>query len=282
LVVPQRYLDAIDINAIADPRLHPQSGYQRHPWVQRHADFSNADDELGTPERRRLALACYFALACFIDEQIGKVLQALRQTGLQASTRVIMSSDHGDNQGVRGMWNKSMLYREATHIPLILAGPGIPPGRVCSTHVNLIDIAPTVLDNANLPADPSLPGRSLVDVANEKDDPQRIGFSEYHAVGSPSAAYLVRQGQWAYHHYVGYEAELFDMAADPGQAVDLATDEGYRPILEHMASLLNQMLDPLATDQRAKADQDALIARFGGREAALGKGPAGASPVPSR
>jgi choline-sulfatase len=229
-----------------------------------------------------LALACYYALTSFIDEQIGKVLHALGQSGLQASTRVIMSSDHGDNQGVRGMWNKSTLYREATHIPLILAGPGAPSGKVCATHANLIDIAPTVLDNANLPTDPNLPGRSLVAIANEKDDPQRIGFSEYHAVGSPSAAYLVRQGQWAYHHYVGYEPELFDMAADPGQAVDLAAHDGYRPIREHMASLLHQMLDPVATDQRAKADQDALIARFGGREAALGKGPAGASPVPPR
>ncbi len=282
LVVPQRYLDAIDMDAIAEPRLHPLSGYQRHPWVQRHADFSNADDELRTPERRRLALACYYALTCFIDEQIGKVLQSLGQTGLQASTRVIMSSDHGDNQGVRGMWNKSTLYREATHIPLILAGPGIPQGKVCATQVNLVDIAPTVLDNANLPADPTLPGRSLVAIAHEKDDPERIGFSEYHAVGSPSAAYLVRQGQWAYHHYVGYEPELFDMAADPGQTLNLAAHDGHRPIREHMASLLNQMLDPEVTDQRAKADQDALVARFGGREAALGKGPAGASPVPSR
>jgi choline-sulfatase len=280
LVVPQRYLDEIDIDAIAAPRLHPHSGYQRHPWVQRHADFSNADDELGTPERRRLALACYYALASFIDEQIGKVLQTLENTGLQASTRVIMSSDHGDNQGVRGMWNKSTLYREATHIPLILAGPGIPAGKVCATRTNLIDIAPTMLDNANLPSDPSLPGRSLVAIANEKDDSQRIGFSEYHAVGSPSAAYLVQQGQWAYHHYVGYEPELFDMAVDPDQTVNLAAHDGYRSIREHMSSLLNQMLDPVATDQRAKADQDRLIARFGGREAALGKGPAGASPVP--
>jgi choline-sulfatase len=79
---------------------------------------------------------------------------------------------------------------------------------------------------------------------------------------------------------VGYEPELFDMAADPGQAVDLAAHDGCRPIRDHMASLLYQMLDPVATDQRAKADQDALIARFGGREAALGIGPAGASPVP--
>jgi choline-sulfatase len=229
-----------------------------------------------------LALACYYALTSFIDEQIGKVLQALGQTGLQASTRVIMSSDHGDNQGVRGMWNTSTLYREATHIPLIVAGPGIPEGKVCATQVNLVDIAPTVLDNANLPADPTLAGRSLVAIAQEKDDPQRIGFSEYHAVGSPSAAYLVRQGQWAYHHYVGYEPELFDMAADPGQTMNLAAHDGHRPIHEHMASLLNQMLDPEVTDQRAKTDQDALVARFGGREAALGKGPAGASPVPSR
>jgi choline-sulfatase len=81
---------------------------------------------------------------------------------------------------------------------------------------------------------------------------------------------------------VGYEPELFDMAADPGQSVDLAAHDGHRPIRVHMASLLHQMLDPEATDQRAKADQDALVASFGGREAALGKGPAGASPVPSR
>ena len=119
-------------------------------------------------------------------------------------------------------------------------------------------------------------------LANEVDDPERIGFSEYHAVGSPSAAYLVRQGQWAYHHYVGYEPELFDMTADPGQTLNLAANESHRPVREHMASLLHRMLDPVATDQRAKADQDALVARFGGRQAALGKGPAGASPVPSR
>lgn len=180
------------------------------------------------------------------------------------------------------MWNKSTLYREATHVPLILAGPGVPEGKVSATQVNLIDIAPTVLDSANLPTDPTLPGRSLVTIANEKDDPERIGFSEYHAVGSPSAAYLVRQDRWAYHHYVGYEPELFDMASDPGQTTNLAAHDGYRSIREHMALLLHQMLDPEGTDQRAKADQDALVARFGGREAALGKGPMGASPVPLR
>lgn len=214
------------------------------------------------------------------------MLTALQQTGLQGQTRVIMSSDHGNNQGVRGMWNKSTLYREATNIPLILAGPGIPEGNICNTNTNtntnLIDIGPTVLDSAGLPADSSLPGRSLTTIANEADDAGRVGFSEYHAVGSPSAAYLLRQGQWAYHHYVGFEPELFDMAADPGQCLNLALEEDHRAVRQQMEKLLTQMLDPQAVDQQAKADQDALISRFGGREAALRKGPAGASPVPTR
>lgn len=280
LLVPQKYLDQIDIARIPLPRLHPDAGFPRHPWVQRHADFSNADDELGTPERRRMALACYYALVNFIDEQIGLVLKALDATGLQATTRVIVSSDHGDNQGVRGMWNKSTLYREATNIPMIIAGPDVPQGQVRSTHVSLIDIAPTLLDAAGLAPDLSLPGKSLIALAQDADDPLRVGFSEYHAVGSPSAAYMLRQGEWAYHHYVGFEPELFNTRADPGQTINLANDPSHAHILSQLDALLRKQVDPILVDRQAKADQDQLVARFGGRDLALQTGPLGASPVP--
>ncbi len=282
LVVPQKYLDQIDSAQIPHPRLHPNAGFLRHPWVQRHADFSNADDELGTPERRRMALACYYALVNFIDEQIGVVLKALSATGLKASTRIIFSSDHGDNQGVRGMWNKSTLYREATNVPMIIAGQGIAPGQVRSTNVNLIDIAPTLLDAAGLPADSSLPGKSLITLAKEADDPQRIGFSEYHAVGSPSAAFMLRRGEWAYHHYVGYGPELFNTKLDPGQTINLANDPSHNPVVSQLDALLRKQIDPNLIDIQAKKEQDELIARFGGREKALRTGPLGASPVPDR
>ncbi|MBS7807288.1 sulfatase-like hydrolase/transferase [Variovorax sp. PCZ-1] len=281
LVVPQKYIDQIDIARIPVPRLHPDSGVPRHPWVQRHADFSNADAELGAPERRRYALACYYALVNFIDEQIGHVLQALAATGQQETTRVILSSDHGDNQGVRGMWNKSTLYREATNIPMIIAGPGVPEGVVRTTNVNLIDIAPTVLDTAGLTPDASLPGESLIALAQKPDDPQRIGFSEYHAVGSPSAAYMLRQGDWAYHYYVGYEPELFDLRSDPGQTTNIAQQSQHATALALFEAKLRQLLDPEGIDKTAKADQDQLIARFGGRDAALKIGAPGASPVPA-
>lgn len=280
LVVPQKYLDQIDVHRIPSPRLHPDNGHPRHPWVQRHADFSNADLELGTPERRREALACYFALVNFIDEQIGLVLKSLYESGMEGTTRVIVSSDHGDNQGARGMWNKSTLYREATNVPMIVAGPDIPQNHLCQTNVNLIDIAPTVLASAGLAEDITLPGRSLLQIAREPDDPQRIGFSEYHAVGSPSAAYMLRQDRWAYHHYVGYEPELFDVKADPEQTINLATSSAHQHICRDLENVLRNQLDPEGTDQKAKFDQDQLIEKFGGREKALTTGVKGASPVP--
>lgn len=281
LVVPQRYLDKIDIDALPLPRLHPDRGYLRHPWVQRYADSSNNDAELGTDKRRRLALACYYALVSFMDEQVGTVLAALRACGQEDDTRVIFSSDHGDNQGVRGMWNKSTLYREATNVPLIVAGPDAPQGQVCATNTNLVDIAPTILEAAGLAAQQDLPGRSLLQIAREPDDPQRIGFSEYHAVGSPSAAYMVRRGRWAYHHYVGFAPELFDLQQDPTQEHDLAGDSAYGEILREYESLLRTLLDPQEVDRRAKDEQNALVARFGGRAKALQTGPTGATPVPS-
>jgi choline-sulfatase len=89
------------------------------------------------------------------------VLKALKDSGFEDNTRVIFSSDHGDNQGVRGMWNKSTLYREATHVPMLVAGPGVPENHLCHTHVNLIDVAPTVLANAGLPPKKDLPGSGL-------------------------------------------------------------------------------------------------------------------------
>lgn len=282
LVVPQKYLDQIDFDRIPAPRLHPDNGHPRHPWVQRHADCSNPDQELGSVERRREALACYFALVNFVDEQLGMVLNTLKDAGLEGSTRVIFSSDHGDNQGVRGMWNKSTLYREATHVPMVVAGPGVPENHLCHTHVNLIDVAPTVLANAGLPPDKALPGRDLLEIAHSPDDPQRLGFSEYHAVGSPSAAFMLRQDRWAYHHYVGYPAELFDVKDDPGQTTNLASSSTHQEVCQYFEKILRQQLDPEAVDRLAKADQDRLIEKFGGREKALKIGTPGASPVPDK
>lgn len=280
LVVPQRFLDLYPPHLMPPIRLDPRRGYRRHPWVEAYVRHSDHDAALGTDERRRLAMACYRALVTFLDEQVGLVLDALEVTGLADTTRVVFASDHGDNQGARGLWNKCMLYRESVHVPMIVAGPEVPQGTVRQTPVSLVDLAPTFLQGAGLEAPAGWSGQSLFDLASAANDPSRAAFSEYHAIGSPSAAYMLRLGRFKYHHYVGYPPELFDILSDPDEAHDLADDARYGRALVDMEAALRSRIDPEETDRRAKDDQNALIARFGGPEKALGIGPKGATPAP--
>ena len=212
------------------------------------------------------------------------MIGALERTGLSETTRVVYTSDHGDNIGARGIWGKSTHYDDAVGVPMIVAGPDVARGRVCRTPVSLVDVAPTIMDAVG--EDPyawskDLPGRSLLEIGNAPDDPARTVFSEYHAFASPSAAFMLRNGRFKYNYYVGYPPELFDLAADPGEERNLAR----RPAstlgsCAQFETQLRAMLDPEATDARAKADQAALIARFGGPEKACNVGAPGATPAP--
>lgn len=283
LMVPQQYLDLYPPASIPLPKLMPRDGYRRHPWVERMANHWDHDATLGTDERRRLAIASYFGLITFLDAQIGLILGALEAAGLTDTTRVVYTTDHGDNLGSRGLWNKCVMYRESTAIPMIVAGPDVPAGRVCSTNVNLVDVYPTVLECMGLeatPAERSLPGRSLFAIGTEADDPERIGFSEYHAVGAESGAFMLTAGRYKYHYYVGHPPELFDIEADREETRDLATDPAYAAVLAQFEARLRAMLDPEAVDRRAKDDQNALIARYGGPQAVRTMGNAGATPTP--
>jgi choline-sulfatase len=284
LVVPSAYLDQFPVDAMPLPRLHPQNGYRRHPWADIQARFGSHDEEIGTDARRRLALASYLGLTRFMDEQVGRVLTSLQRLNLDRSTTVIYASDHGDNLGVRGMWNKSTLYREATAIPMIVSGPGVPQNQTRSTNVSLIDLYPTILQAAGVTGDEmqgSLPRGSLRDLANQPDDAARLAFSEYHAVGSAGAAFMLADGRYKFHHYEGFEPELFDLATDRGETDNLAAKPEHRDTVARFEQRLRDLIDPTAVDRRAKADQAALVARFGGREQALKTGTRGATPVPT-
>lgn len=284
LIVPQAYLDLYPLDKIPMPRLSPKNGYVRHPWVERQVRYSDHDAAVGPDERKRLAIATYYALTTFMDEQIGKIVAALDASAFASNTTIVYSSDHGDNIGVRGTWNKCLMYRESTAVPMILCGPGVPSDQVCGTPVSLVDLYPTITDEVGLSRhadDADLPGKSLVKVANEEMDADRLVLSEYHAIGSDSAGYMIADARYKYHEYVGYPPELFDLENDPGETVNLADEPQYRALVERYAEKLRGMLDPIATDARAKREQAALVASFGGREKALAMGTPGASPVPA-
>ncbi|MEK6710986.1 MAG: sulfatase-like hydrolase/transferase [Nitrospinota bacterium] len=219
----------------------------------------------------------------FVDDNIGRVLRAIRETGLAGTTRVIYASDHGESLGARGVWGKSNLYEESAAIPLIVAGPDVPAGKVCRTPVSLVDGYPSILECLGVtpgPEDAALPGRSLFQVLSRADEPERWVFSEYHAGGAKTGAYMLRRGRYKHIHYVGFPPELFDLEADPEELRDLASSPSHQGALEEFGALLRSIVDPEEVDLRAKRDQAALVARHGGREAIIGQGTYTWSPAP--
>ena len=272
LTVPQEYLDFYPPAGMPHPKLDPADGHEPHPWSAR---LGLANQRFSF-EEKAFALSAYLGLCTFVDEQVGRVLAALDAAGLRDDTRILYTSDHGENAGSRGMWGKSVMYQEATSIPMILSGADVPAGRVCETPVSLVDAYPSVLTATGTPGDGphdvnGRPGRSLFDIAAEPPDPDRPVFGEYHAMRSPSAAYFLRQGRYKYHHYVGFEPELYDLEADPEEMVNLAADPVYADLAAGFEARLREILDPEATDSRAKADQKALVDRHGGPEAVTAK-----------
>ncbi len=201
------------------------------------------------------------------------IVTALRETGLEDDTLVIDSSDHGDNLGARGLWGTSSLYRESVCVPLIMAGPGIPAGRVAWTPASLDALGRPDVGDGHRRA-----SRSLLDLAGTRDH-RRTVMSQYRAVGAPTGAFMVADARDKHHWHVDCPPELFDLRFDREETRNRAGEPAYQDVREHLhAGLLAHLggRTPEQVDRMAKDDQSALVQRYGGPVAAL----EAATPVP--
>jgi choline-sulfatase len=281
LIAPPEFYDLYPEDEVPWPLMYGQDERPRHPFTDAMRKCLCYDDEFDAPMVKR-AIAAYFGLVSFLDDNIGKILSTLDATGLAANTRVIYSSDHGDNLGTRGMWGKSTMYEESAGIPMIMAGPDVPQGKVCDVPVTLADAYPTLLESAGAKRDPrdaDLPGRSLIAIASG-DNPERTILSEYHAAGAMCGAYMIRHGKYKYIHYTGLPPMLFDLEADPHERNDLGRDAACSKVVAECEAALRKVVDPEAVDKAAMADQQAHIAKHGGKDAILKMGTFRYSPPP--
>ncbi len=269
--------DSLPWPAMYDPSERPS-----HPFIDAMRKCQLYEQGFDDPRKVRTALAAYFGMVSFVDHNVGLLMKALAESGLDGETRIIYTSDHGDNLGTRGLWGKSNMYEEAAGIPMIMAGPEVPAGVVCRDPVSLVDAFPTIVDCVGLPMNPDdrdLPGVPLLDIVRGVA-PARTVMSEYHAAGSATGAFMIRHGSFKHIHYVGMPPQLFDLAADPGERRDLASEPGYGGVLADCEAALRRVVNPEAADAQARADQATKIASLGGREVILAKGSFGYSPVP--
>lgn len=192
-------------------------------------------------EQEQKAVAGYYAAVSYMDAQVGKVLNTLKEEGLEENTIVIFTSDHGFHLGEHRFWMKVSLHEESARVPMIIKVPGKKPA-ICHSFTELIDLYPTVAELAGLDYSKHLQGKSLVKTL---DDPSCEVRDQAFAVTQDGKTFLIRTGKWAYIQYdedASAGMELFDMEYDPKQYNNLAHNPKYAKILEEMQQRLKNKL----------------------------------------
>ena len=215
--------------AIPSPKLYAAAERPRHPALDFYRETFTCDRYFESPGVVRRALAAYYGLVSFVDDNIRQVVAALERTSLLDTTDIIYTSDHGDDLGSRGLWGKSTMYEEAVGVPPLLSGRGYPGRGRRDDLVSHIDLMPFIaehfgLDDSETGQPEMIRRRSFgrADFAETTRD--RPVLDEYHATGSRSATFMLRQGARKLIYHVGGPLQYFDLADDPEELVDHATD----------------------------------------------------------
>lgn len=169
---PQRFFDLYPTGSISEPEFTPLRDV---PAVALQTELTG----FPVPPSTVGALTEYFACVSFTDDNLGQLIDTLDRTGLWENTVVVFFSDHGFHLGDQGgLWVKLTVFERGIRVPLIIAGAGVPAGRVVEHPVELIDIYPTLVDLVGLDAPAGLEGRSLrPDLAANQTEQGRVAFS---------------------------------------------------------------------------------------------------------
>lgn len=211
-------------------------------WAQRYAARSSDRDDLwhgnlGAQQVRRSRQG-YYGSVSFVDEQIGRILEALDQRGWLDETLILFTADHGDMTGDHHLWRKSYAYEASARIPMLVRWPeglvAATRGQVLREPVELRDVLPTLLETAGAPVPEHLDGRSLLDLLRGRRENWRPWIDLEHDVCySPENHWnALTDGRWKYifHARDGGE-QLFHLETDPGETRDLAGERAHENTL---------------------------------------------------
>ena len=226
--ITRDYWDRYEDAEIDLPRVPALSRAAHDPHSRRLFDACHMADYDLNETRVRAARRAYYGAISFIDDQVGRLLAAPNSTGLSRDTIVILTGDHGDMLGERGLWYKMCFYEWAARVPLVVHAPARFAARRVARNVSLIDLYPTLVELAGGRAEDvpvALPGRSLIPLmsGDEAGWPDTV-YGEYTGEAAAGPLVMIRRGP---HKYVVGEdspAQLFDVAADPEERDDLIKD----------------------------------------------------------
>ena len=256
---PRKFWDAYDgveIDLPAVPRIAPA---RRSPAERRLHELYDREEYRITPAHLRAARRAYYAMIDYIDDQMGRVLEILRRTGAAENTVVVVTSDHGDMLGERGLWYKMTFFERAIRVPLLIHAQGRLTPRRVSGPVSLVDLLPTLTDIAGISFEPGIPldGASLLPAAKGRGSPTGAVYGEYLAEGTAEPIFMVRRGRFKYVASPGDPAMLFDLEKDPLELDNLDGAAAMADVEAEFAAEMSAKWDAVAIRQRVVESQRA-------------------------
>ena len=214
-----------------------------------------SDDEL------RAARRAYYANVSYFDSKIGELVKTVEEMGQLDDTIIIVTADHGDMLGERGLWFKMTFFEHSARVPLVVAGPGVAPG-VSSDPCSLLDIAPTLIELAGGGPEtiPTFEGASLANRLGGEDAPEAEAIGEYCAEMAGAPVVMIRRGKWKYIHCDTDPPQLYDLSADPAELTNLAPDPKHQAMVEAFAAEVTTRWDLAALRQDVLESQNQRFA----------------------
>lgn len=226
--------------------------YKKMPEFIKKYHLKYEDARLFTPEQMMKIRATYYGLVSFVDQQFGRVLDALEISGRAEDTIIIFSSDHGTHLGDHGLMQKQTFYEAVVKVPLIISWQGhLPEGKIVEEQIELVDVFPTVMETAGfkneIPKDIS--GKSFVPfleghTKSHKDVTfSEVGF-EWDKDMEPHRPLMVRTPEWKLTYFPeGYnpggenDGALYSLKDDPAEINNIFHEEKSRAIIRDLIKL---------------------------------------------
>jgi choline-sulfatase len=264
----------VAFNAPHDPRQSPREFLDLYPpatlnvppnFLPKHpflieANWTGRDEILApyprTPEIVQVHRQEYYAITSHLDTQIGRILDALEDSGQASNTVIIFTSDQGLAVGEQGLLGKQNLYDHSIRMPFLLAGPGVPQGKVNDAMFNMQSLFATTCEMAGVPVPASVQFRSILPlITGEKKKGEAALYETF-----LDRQRAVRTDRWKLIRSPKvHQVQLFDIQRDPWEMRNLAGDPAYSRTLAELdaqlRALMEQMHDPMPPEELFGVDR---------------------------
>lgn len=250
LYAPQKWFDLFPENEVILPPVKEddRDDTPRFSW---YLHWRLPEPRLATLRRMgewRPMVRAYLASTCFMDAQLGRLLEALAATGHAENTIVVVWGDQGWHLGEKLISGKNTLWERSTRVPLVFAGPGVAQNARCAHPVELLDIFPTLLELTGQPARADLEGHTLVPQLGDA-----AAARPWPAITTANQGnHAIRTERWRYIRYADGSEELYDERADPNEWTNLAVDPATAATRAELARWLPRIDLPMAPGSKSR------------------------------